>query len=135
MPELARAASGVADAEIELGRYADAARDIQRLVDTKPGLAAYARASYYRELSGDLRGAIEAMRLAVAAGGARENRAYVQVLLGDLELQRGRVGPRGWPTSPRCARCRAPRGDGWTRTNRRGGRRSGESRRPPASCL
>jgi tetratricopeptide (TPR) repeat protein len=47
--------------------------------------------SYYRELSGDLDGAVEAMRLAVSAGaGAAENLAYVQALLGDLELQRGR---------------------------------------------
>jgi tetratricopeptide (TPR) repeat protein len=84
-PELARPLPVVADAEIELGRYGDAARDIQRLVDLKPGLAAYARASYYRELSGDLPGAIAAMKLA-AAGGAGESRAYVQVLLGDLEL-------------------------------------------------
>ena len=34
------------------------------------------------------------MRLAVSAGGAPENVAYVQVLLGDLELQRGRVRRR-----------------------------------------
>jgi hypothetical protein len=32
------------------------------------------------------------MRLAASAGGAPENVAYVQVLLGDLQLQRGRVG-------------------------------------------
>ena len=32
------------------------------------------------------------MRLAASAGGAPENTAYVQVLLGDLELQRGRIG-------------------------------------------
>jgi tetratricopeptide (TPR) repeat protein len=92
-PELARPLTVIADASIELGRYGDAERLIQRLVDTKPGLAAYSRASYYRELSGDLPGAIEAMRLAVSAGGAPENVAYVQVLLGDLELQRGRVQP------------------------------------------
>ena len=54
-------------------------------------MAAYSRASYYRELSGDLNGAVEAMRLAASAGGTPENVAYVQVLLGDLELQRGRV--------------------------------------------
>jgi tetratricopeptide (TPR) repeat protein len=90
-PELARSLPVIADAEIELGRYGAAARDIQRLVDTKPGLAAYARASYFRELSGDLPGAIAAMKLAVASGGAPEGRAYVQVLLGDLELVRGRV--------------------------------------------
>jgi tetratricopeptide (TPR) repeat protein len=108
-PELARPLTVIADAEIELGRYGAAERDIQRLVDAKPGLAAYARASYYRELSGDLPGAIEAMRLAVSAGGPPENVAYVQVLLGDLNLQRGNVAAareayvaaeRSFPGSP-----------------------------------
>ena len=81
----------LADAYIELGRYDDAARTLQHMVDAKPTLAAYARVSYLRELSGDLPGAVEAMRLAVAAGsGAAENVAYVQTLLGDLELRRGR---------------------------------------------
>src|SRR5215213_10238379 len=91
-PQLARPLTVIADAQIELGRYGPAERSIQRLVDSKPGLAAYSRASYYRELSGDLDGAVEAMRLAASAGGAPENVAYVQVLLGDLELERGRVG-------------------------------------------
>ena len=91
-PQLARPLTVIADAQIELGRYGEAARSIQRLVDAKPGLAAYSRASYYRELSGDTAGAIEAMRLASSAGGAPENVAYVQVLLGDLELQSGRAG-------------------------------------------
>ena len=90
-PRLARPLTVIADAQIELGRYAAAERSIQRLVDAKPGLAAYSRASYYRELSGDTAGAIEAMRLAASAGGTPENVAYVQALLGDLELQRGRV--------------------------------------------
>ena len=57
-----------------------------------PSLAAYARVSYFRELYGDLAGATEAMTRAVTAGGgARENVAYVQTLLGDLELARGRL--------------------------------------------
>jgi tetratricopeptide (TPR) repeat protein len=90
-PQLARPLTVIADAQVELGRYDAAARTIQRLVDEKPGLAAYSRASYFRELSGDVPGAIEAMRLAASAGGTPENVAYVQVLLGDLELQRGRV--------------------------------------------
>jgi tetratricopeptide (TPR) repeat protein len=90
-PELARPLTVIADASIELGRYGAAEQLIQRLVDTKPGLAAYSRASYYRELSGDLPGAVQAMGLAASAGGAPENVAYVQVLLGDLQLQRGRV--------------------------------------------
>jgi tetratricopeptide (TPR) repeat protein len=90
-PALARPYVVLADAQIELGRYDAALNSIQRLVDAKPGLPAYARASYYRELSGDRRGAVDALRLAISAGGTAESLAYVQVLLGDLELGRGRV--------------------------------------------
>jgi tetratricopeptide (TPR) repeat protein len=91
-PLLARPYVVLADAQIELGRYRAALASIQRLVDLKPGLASYARASYFRELSGDRAGAVAAMQLAVSAGGTAESVAYVQVLLGDLELGRGRVG-------------------------------------------
>ena len=91
VPELVSAYPVIADAQIELGRYRDAERTLQRLLDVKPNLTSYARVSYLRELTGDLAGAVEAMRLgASAGGGAPENAAYVQVLLGDLELQRGR---------------------------------------------
>jgi tetratricopeptide (TPR) repeat protein len=91
MPELVASYPVIADAQIELGRYGAAERTLQRFLDLKPNLASYSRVSYYRELHGDLDGAVEAMRLAVSAGaGAPENVAYVQTLLGDLELQRGR---------------------------------------------
>ena len=80
------------DSLVELGRYEEAERLLQRMVDLKPNLASYARVSYMRELHGDLDGAVEAMRLAVSAGGASpENVAYVQTLLGNLELQRRRT--------------------------------------------
>jgi tetratricopeptide (TPR) repeat protein len=92
-PELARPLTVIADAQVELGRYGQAARTIQRLVDLKPSLPAYARVSYYRELDGDLRGAVSAMRYAISAGGSEEGTAYVETLLGDLELTRGRIGP------------------------------------------
>ena len=92
-PQLARPLTVVSDAQIELGRYRAAARTIQRLVDLKPSLPAYARVSYYRELHGDLDGAVSAMRYAVSAGGSAEGTAYVETLLGDLHLMRGRVGP------------------------------------------
>jgi tetratricopeptide (TPR) repeat protein len=91
-PALARPYTVIADAQIELGRYSDAARSIQRLVDLKPGLPAYARVSYYRELTGDQAGAVRAMRFAASAGGAPESLAYVQALTGNLELARGRSG-------------------------------------------
>jgi len=80
------------DALVELGRYGAAERTLQQLVDLKPNLSAYARVSYFRELTGDLDGAVDAMRRAVDAGGpALENVAYVQTLLGGLELARGRL--------------------------------------------
>jgi len=91
-PALARPYTVIADAQIELGRYSDAARSIQRLVDLKPSLPAYARVSYYRELTGDQAGAVHAMRFAASAGGAPESLAYVQALTGNLELARGRSG-------------------------------------------
>ena len=81
------------DAEIELGRYGPAQRTLQRMIDFKPTFSSYARASYFRELHGDLAGAAEAMRLAeTAAPGPGENRSYIQTLLGNLEFKRGRLG-------------------------------------------
>jgi len=91
-PESIGAFPVLVDALVELGRYREAERTLQRMVDLKPNLAAYARISYFRELTGDLRGAAEALELAVAAGGpVPENVAYVQSLLGSLELNRGRL--------------------------------------------
>jgi tetratricopeptide (TPR) repeat protein len=91
-PGVVRHYGVVVDALVELGRYGEAERTLQRMVDLKPNLASYARVSYLRELHGDLAGAVEAMGLAVSAGGAApENVAYVQTLLGNLELERGRI--------------------------------------------
>ncbi|HZG49563.1 MAG TPA: hypothetical protein VEY90_08585, partial [Thermoleophilaceae bacterium] len=87
-PDLARPHAVVFDAQVELGMYERAAATVQRLVDLKPGLAAYSRASYYRELTGDSAGAVEAMRLAASAGSAGADAAYVHALVGDLELAR-----------------------------------------------
>jgi tetratricopeptide (TPR) repeat protein len=92
-PATVRPYAVIVDAQIELGRYDEAERSLQRMVDLRPNLASYARVSYFRELNGDLRGAAQAMSLAVSAGGGTpENVAYVQSLLGDLALRRGRVG-------------------------------------------
>ena len=80
------------DALAELGRYDEATEAVQTMLDRKPNIESYARAAYVRELRGDLPGAVEAMRLAVAAGGeVSENEAYVASLLGDLEFTRGRL--------------------------------------------
>jgi len=93
-PETVRPYAVLVDALIELGRYEEAGRSLQRMIDLKPNLASYARVSYFKELHGDLPGAIEAMELAVSAGsGTAEGVAYVQTLLGNLEFERGRIAP------------------------------------------
>jgi tetratricopeptide (TPR) repeat protein len=78
------------DSQIELGRYREAARALQQLVDLKPNVASYTRISYWRELHGDIDGAIAAAQRAVSASGeAGEGSAYVYTLLGKLEFARG----------------------------------------------
>ena len=81
------------DGLIETGRYAEAGRTLERFATLRPGLAAYTRISYFRELHGDLDGAAQALRLAIAAGsGTAEGSAYVRVLLANLNAHRGRAG-------------------------------------------
>lgn len=89
-PTLRRPYGALVDALVELGRYDRAGAILQEAIDRGPSLAIYARASYFQELHGDLRGAASALRLAASAGGeAAENVAYVQTLLGNLELASG----------------------------------------------
>ena len=90
-PASSRALGIMGDAQIELGRYPEALRSVQQMVDLRPDLSSYARVSYARELFGDVPGAIEAMQKAVEAGGpVPENSAYTRVLLGNLYLNAGR---------------------------------------------
>lgn len=49
------------DAQVELGMYEEAVATLQQMMDLKPGLPAYSRVSYLRELHGDVPGAIESM--------------------------------------------------------------------------
>lgn len=82
----------IVDALVELGRYRAAGAELQRFSDRKPALASYARVSYFRELHGDLAGALQAIRLAVSAGGdSAENAAYAQTLLGNVEFDLGHL--------------------------------------------
>jgi tetratricopeptide (TPR) repeat protein len=93
-PYSARPYGVVGDAQIELGRYAQAFRSFERMISLKPNLASYARIAYARELKGDTAGALDAMKLALdAAGGQPESTAWVEVELGKLEFGRGNVAP------------------------------------------
>jgi tetratricopeptide (TPR) repeat protein len=81
----------VADANIELGRYAAARLAVQRMLDRRPDVSSYARASYLLELEGHVGAARRAMVAAVASGApARENTAWAQVQLANLDLNHGR---------------------------------------------
>jgi tetratricopeptide (TPR) repeat protein len=80
------------DALVEIGRYRKAFAAFDRMATLKPSLASYSRVSYARELLGDPRGAIAAMRLAVEAGaGTVEPRAWALVQLGNLYFDTGRL--------------------------------------------
>jgi tetratricopeptide (TPR) repeat protein len=62
------------------------------MLQIKPDLRSYSRASYLRELHGDSEGAIVAMKMAADAGmTGEENRAWVLYNLGNLYLQTGRT--------------------------------------------
>ena len=65
------------DALLELGRFEESVEAAQRMLDLKPSLPSYARASYLMWLRGDVAGALDAARLAIDAGGDREARAWV----------------------------------------------------------
>ena len=81
----------IGDAQLELGRYDRAFATFQTMVDTRPGLPAYARISYACELLGDVPGAVDAMMRAFDAAGSASDAAWAAHQLGELELGRGAV--------------------------------------------
>lgn len=82
----------IGDANLELGRYAQAFAAFDRQLALKPTAAGYARVSYARELLGDTQGAVEAMRLAVdASSPTGEPAAWARVQLANLHLGSGRL--------------------------------------------
>jgi tetratricopeptide (TPR) repeat protein len=90
-PRAANVYGVLGDALVELGRYDEAFAAIDRMAALRPSLASYARVAYARELLGDTRGAIAAMRLAVAAAGNAENGAWALLQLGHLYFNSGRL--------------------------------------------
>jgi tetratricopeptide (TPR) repeat protein len=89
-PFAASALGVIGDAQLELGRYGAAFATLQRMVEVKPGASSYARASYVRELLGDVSGAEEAMQLSLDAASTPGDRAFAAHLMGDLAWGSGR---------------------------------------------
>jgi len=91
-PDTALVYGVIGDSLVELGRYDEAFRNFDRLGELKPGLTAYSRISYARELLGYTDGAIAAMQLAVdSAGDAGEPSAWARTQLGKLYFSQGRT--------------------------------------------
>lgn len=63
----------LSDALLELGKYDEAVEATQRLMDLRPGMASYSRASHFRWLYGDRQNAKEFIQQALAAGKDRRN--------------------------------------------------------------
>jgi tetratricopeptide (TPR) repeat protein len=84
------AAFGVlGDALLELGRYDEAFGAFQQMVDVEPGLAAYTRVSYARELQGDIAGARRALTFAAGVAPGADDQAFVRYHLGELARTSG----------------------------------------------
>lgn len=90
-PDTYRSYGVLVDALVEQGRLDEAEDALQEWIDLQPTSSGYARASYLRELRGNVRAALTAMELAAgsAAGGPAEQVATLQGLVGNLELLRG----------------------------------------------
>jgi len=73
------------DGNVEMGQYDSAVANADRMVSIRPDIRSYSRISYLREIHGDLQGAIEAMKMAVDAGGqGDETTEWSRVQLGRL---------------------------------------------------
>jgi len=84
--------AALGDALMEKGEYERAAEAYDKMLALAPGPASYNRAAWYRFVTGDPEGSIEAMRKAVSAGGfAGEKAAWCLAELGAIQFKTGRM--------------------------------------------
>jgi tetratricopeptide (TPR) repeat protein len=79
----------LADARTQLGDAPGATDAVQHMLDLRPGLPAYARASYDLEQRGRVQDAESLMRQALDASADRHGVVFCRTQLGDLAWQRG----------------------------------------------
>lgn len=99
----------LADALIQLGDYDGATAAVQQMLDLRPGLPSYTRASYDLELHGQRDRAREALELALTGTFSPANTAFCRYYLGQLAFSSGdveeaetqfRLGLRAVPDDP-----------------------------------
>ena len=125
----------LADAATQLGDTATATAAVQRMLDLRPGVAAFTRASYELELHGRVDDARSALQRALAAATSRDELAFSHYYLGELAWGGGELAEAARPVRPRArrrpGRPDAAAGPGQGAGRRRPGRR-GDHRLPAA---
>jgi tetratricopeptide (TPR) repeat protein len=79
----------LADAHTQLGNATEATRAVQKMLDLRPGLASYSRASYDLELRGRLADATSLMARALEAASNPADIAFCRLHLGQLAFHTG----------------------------------------------
>lgn len=80
------------DANVELGDYKEAVKMSDKMVSVRPDLKSYSRISYLREIFGDYKGAVNAMKMAVSSGiPGMEQTEWARVFLGHLYENMGMI--------------------------------------------
>ena len=79
----------LSDAELQLGRYPEAFVAVQRMLDLSPDTPSLSRASYLRELSGDIDDASRLMQRALDDSPTPADRSFALLHLGDLAFNAG----------------------------------------------
>ncbi|WP_302893428.1 tetratricopeptide repeat protein [Actinomadura luzonensis] len=96
-PSSAAAYGVLADARTQLGDLRGAEHAVERMLDLKPGVAAFARASYAAELRGDQTAARRYLEYAHRDAWLPADLAYTRYYLGELALHSGDLATaRSW---------------------------------------
>ncbi|GEO09467.1 tetratricopeptide repeat protein [Segetibacter aerophilus] len=78
------------DGNVEMGNYDSAVADADKMVSIRPDLTSYSRVSYLREIFGNYKSSIEAMKMAAEAGGqGDEHTEWTRVQLASLYEKTG----------------------------------------------
>ncbi len=78
------------DGNVEMGNYDSAVIYADKMVAVRPDLTSYSRVSYLREIFGDYKGAIQAMKMAAETGGpGDEHTEWTRVQLASLHEKTG----------------------------------------------
>ena len=94
-PYSATAWGVLTDARTQLGDYPGATEALDRMLELKPGIASFTRASYDAELHGDLVNARSALEQALAATSGGSDEAYCRTYLGALAFAQGDLEEAG----------------------------------------